>query len=78
MTGSLGATGVLKVGALTTGSDGSMTGEFKGVPSTGQKLNLSANSSLHVEQNFIVTTSFWLWGNSTEDCAAASPLSNAV
>ena len=47
-----------------------MTGTFKGVPSTGQKLNLSANSSLQVEQNFIVTTSFWLWGNSAEDWAA--------
>src|SRR5687768_4359871 len=28
-----------------------------GVPSTGQKLNLSANSSWHLEQNFIDTTS---------------------
>src|ERR1051325_3398880 len=28
-----------------------------GVPSTGQKLNLSANSSWHVLQNFIFTTS---------------------
>src|SRR6185503_14297262 len=28
-----------------------------GVPSTGQKLNLSANSSWHLEQNFIDTSS---------------------
>ena len=32
---------------------------LSGVPSTGQKLNLSANSSWHVSQNFIVTTSLF-------------------
>ena len=37
-----------------------------GVPSTGQKLNLSANCSWHVSQNFIVTTSLPLWGLSAE------------
>ena len=45
-------------------------------PSTGQKLNLSANSSLHVEQNFIFTTSCWLWGNCAEAAAfSAFPIS---
>jgi hypothetical protein len=39
---------------------------LSGVPSTGQKLNLSANSSWHVSQNFIVTTSLPLWGLSAE------------
>jgi hypothetical protein len=39
---------------------------LNGVPSTGQKLNLSANSSWHVSQNFIVTTSLPLWGLSAE------------
>ena len=43
----------------------STTIEVNGVPSTGQKLNLSANSSLHLEQNFIDTTSR-LWGSSTD------------
>jgi hypothetical protein len=33
-----------------------------GVPSTGQKLNLSANCSWHVLQNFIFTTSLSRWG----------------
>src|SRR5439155_14706280 len=39
---------------------------LSGVPSTGQKLNLSANCSWHVSQNFIVTTSLPLWGLSAE------------
>src|SRR5438132_14042469 len=34
---------------------------LSGVPSTGQKLNRSANSSWHVLQNFIATTSLFRW-----------------
>ena len=34
-----------------------------GVPSTGQKLNLSAKSSWHLEQNFIFTTSLSVLGS---------------
>src|SRR5262245_24827141 len=37
-----------------------------GLPSTGQKLNLSANSSSHLVQNFINTTSSRLWGSSID------------
>src|SRR5215510_11538404 len=40
------------VGSLTAAGTAA-----SGVPSTGQKLNLSANSSWHVLQNFIFTTS---------------------
>jgi hypothetical protein len=49
---------------VTLGSSLVATTELKGVPSTGQKLNLSANSSSHLEQNFIDTTSSRLWGSS--------------
>src|SRR5206468_2687260 len=52
-------------GALTVGAGAASTA-LSGVPSTGQKLNRSANSSLHVSQNFIVTTSLPLWGLSAE------------
>src|SRR4026207_2017531 len=48
------------LGSRSTVRLGSSTGGVfatNGVPSTGQKLNLSANSSLHTEQNFINTTS---------------------
>src|SRR4026208_123720 len=48
------------LGSRSTVRLGSSTGgvtTVRGVPSTGQKLNLSANSSLHTEQNFINTTS---------------------
>src|ERR1044072_2906888 len=48
-----------------------------GVPSTGQKLNLSANSSSHLEQNFIDTTSSRLWVSST-DCDSPSALENSL
>src|SRR5690349_18323076 len=41
-----------RVGSLTAAGTA-----VSGVPSTGQKLNLSANSSWHVLQNFIFTTS---------------------
>src|SRR3954465_11730942 len=46
----------------------SATGEtaLRGVPSTGQKLNRSANCSLQVSQNFILTTSLSRWGSNTE------------
>src|SRR5689334_17534407 len=61
---------------------GAETGTFSetsvsGVPSTGQKLNLSANSSSHLEQNFIDTTSFGLWGSST-DCDSPSAPENSL
>ena len=49
-------------GAFTAAAGAALSG----VPSTGQKLNLSANSSWHVSQNFIVTTSLSPWGLSTE------------
>src|SRR5260221_685641 len=49
-------------GALTVGPATALSG----VPSTGQKLNLSANCSWQVSQNFIVTTSLSLWGLSAE------------
>src|SRR2546429_372987 len=39
---------------------------LNGVPSTGQKLNRSANCSWHVLQNFILTTSLSRWGSMTE------------
>src|SRR5215472_6619436 len=39
---------------------------LRGVPSTGQKLNLSANSSWQVEQNFIAKTSLSILGRSIE------------
>src|ERR1043166_881243 len=42
---------------VTLGSSMGGVTTVNGVPSTGQKLNLSANSSLHTEQNFIDTTS---------------------
>src|ERR1041384_4813272 len=46
---------------------GSVAGTaLKGVPSTGQKLNRSANCSWHVLQNFIFTTSLPLWGSTIE------------
>src|SRR5678816_1149174 len=45
----------------------------KGVPSTGQKLNLSANCSSHLEQNFIETTSSPLWGSSTDSGSLSAP-----
>src|ERR1041385_5268307 len=47
-----------RIGSLTTAAGTA----FSGVPSTGQKLNLSANSSWHVLQNFIFTTSLSLVG----------------
>src|SRR5215510_2835422 len=43
----------LRLGSLTA----AVGTAVRGVPSTGQKLNLSANSSWHVLQNFIFTTS---------------------
>jgi len=49
-------------GALTVDAANAL----RGVPSTGQKLNLSANCSWQVSQNFIVTTSLPLWGLSAE------------
>src|SRR5215510_14898116 len=51
---------MVALGSRLTVTLGSSTGgvmAVSGVPSTGQKLNLSANSSLHTEQNFINTTS---------------------
>jgi hypothetical protein len=70
-----GAAGVGEVAVSVTGYDVSISAAdalifdagaaftaLSGVPSTGQKLNLSANSSWQVSQNFIVTTSLSLWG----------------
>src|SRR5690242_2639543 len=51
--------------ALITGGSAAGT-TLKGVPSTGQKLNRSANCSWHVLQNFIFTTSLPLWGSTIE------------
>src|SRR5688572_13068470 len=48
-----------------------------GVPSTGQKLNLSANSSWHLEQNFIDTTSSRLRG-SISGCDSRSAPENSL
>src|ERR1044071_9124928 len=48
----LGSRSTVRLGSSTGGVTAT-----SGVPSTGQKLNLSANSSLHTEQNFINTTS---------------------
>src|SRR6185295_1107487 len=77
-----GATGSSTAGVFSTkGSglekiSGGVNCPFKGVPSTGQKLNFSATASLQFEQNFILTTSSWLWGNSTEfDSVPALPSS---
>src|ERR1043166_1914523 len=53
LTVALGSRLTVKLGSSTTGG----VTTVNGVPSTGQKLNLSANSSLHTEQNFIDTTS---------------------
>src|ERR1051325_680683 len=50
---------------LITGGSGAGTA-LKGVPSTGQKLNRSANCSWHVLQNFIFTTSLPFWGYTIE------------
>src|SRR5439155_27196353 len=51
--------------ALITG--GSAAGSaLKSAPSTGQKLNRSANCSWHVLQNFILTTSLSRWVSSAE------------
>src|SRR5262245_52273532 len=57
---------------VTLGS--SFTGAAtNGVPSTGQKLNLSANSSEHLEQNFIDTTSSRLWGSCMGSDSPSAP-----
>src|SRR5258705_13379923 len=68
--GGLAATSSLLT--VTLGSSASATTELKGVPSTGQKLNLSANCSSHLEQNFIDTTSR-LWGGSTGRDSPSAP-----
>src|ERR1043165_8882099 len=62
---------------VTLGSSMGGVTTVNGVPSTGQKLNLSANSSLHTEQNFIDTTSSRLWGSST-DCDSPSAPENSL
>src|SRR6185369_981043 len=62
---------------VTLGSSAFGVTAVKGVPSTGQKLNLSANSSSHTEQNFIDTTSSRLWGSST-DCDSLSAPENSL
>ena len=54
------STGALVVGGATVAAATAL----RGVPSTGQKLNRSANCSWHVLQNFILTTSLSRWGSS--------------
>src|SRR5262245_43959402 len=63
----------VKLGSSTAAAAATVNG----VPSTGQKLNLSANCSSHLEQNFIDTTSSRLWGSST-DCDSPSAPENSL
>jgi hypothetical protein len=55
------STGAAAFGGAT---EGAAATALSGVPSTGQKLNRSANCSWHVLQNFILTTSLSRWGSS--------------
>src|ERR1041385_4483775 len=54
------STGALAFGGATVAAATAL----RGVPSTGQKLNRSANCSWQVLQNFILTTSLSRWGSS--------------